>query len=194
MILLLFLFVLSYLLNAQKTIMFDNEVGVYVGISVPTMNSRGFYDSPENIVFKVSVSKFKSLSTGFTTGLQYLKKEDFDRVTIPFYFSYRSTPSRIPIPPLYGLLIPFNIVLSAGPNFGYLKGDVDKESTLKLNRNFVTSMDISARFSFILGQISLMLCPEFSYLLTKNYAYGSDEGWKKPGLFFNGSVGIGYMF
>ena len=201
------LLMMSPLLNAQKTVLYDTEVSAHVGMYIPTMNSRAFYDRSLKTFYKVNVGYFKTYIRGYTSGIQFSAMSDFHEITIPFYISFRSIPEKGKelyfsnitdlgdvAWQLFNFLIPQNIRLDAGPSFGYIFDNQNTVSTIRLNRHFVTSFDISVKLSYIIGHFYFILNPEFSFLATRNYAFNATDGWKSPISYFKGSVGLGFSF
>jgi hypothetical protein len=204
-VLLLFaLLIPAELLNAQKPRLYDTEITAQLGMSVPTMNSRAFYQSPEKIVYKLNVSHFKAYKQGYTSGVQINTIQGFQEISVPLYISFRTIPEKEKnlyfnnitdlsdvAWKLFNFLVPQNVKLDAGPSLGYIVGNKDTLSLVTLNRRFVTSFDISAKFCYVFGPVSLFINPEFCFLATKNYAFNGIHGWKSPISYFKGSVGIG---
>ncbi|MDD2564584.1 MAG: hypothetical protein PHU27_10255 [Salinivirgaceae bacterium] len=201
------LLAMSPLLSAQKTVLYDTEISVHLGMSVPTMNSRAFYDAPERIMYKVNVGHFKTYVRGYTSGVQLSAISNFQEITIPFYISFRSIPEREKelhfsnlldlgdvAWQLFNFLVPQNIRFDAGPSFGYIFGNENTASTLQLNRHFVTSFDISVKLSYIIGQVYFILNPEFCFLATRNYSFAGINGIKSPISHFKGTVALGFSF
>lgn len=180
--------------NAQKDNLYKNQICLNLGALAPTLTINGLKNSPISFFYKASFINSLNLHKAYSFGLQMSTIANFKEISIPFFVNYRSIPKEVIIPGTYVLKIPMNVEFGAGASVGYVDGEVDDSIDIKLNRNFISSLILSARFCYLVRHLSFYINPELRFLLTKNYSFCGDKGWKNPLTYFGGSFGLGYSF
>lgn len=175
------------------------EIETNVGISVPTTNSLSFYENPEKLSASLHLAYYKTLKYGYISGLNYAKLGHYDEISLPLYITYRSKPFHSSFSPYQSALsnainylVPKQVQFYGGIRNGYIFG-VDRKN-IKLNRHFVSSLDIGLKGGYMVGAFRAFISMGFDFLVSNNYSFRQRNGYTSPNLFFNLKTGLSWSY